>query len=107
MALSRSITSRTRREHRHAGRGLYAARARVAAWRATRIRRAVHKGRGAEPDSEFQSARHGGGSLDGPRDGREEAGGTLGGPRRGRARGVRAGGAEVGGALHASLYAAR
>src|ERR1041384_5504883 len=85
MALPRSAARGARRKHRLARRRLHAALARRAFGRASRLAAALHQGRGAEPDAEFQSARHGDGRLDGTGVGRAETGCPFGGDRGGRA----------------------
>ena len=68
--------------------------------------RALHQRRIAEPDTEFQSARNGGGGVDGQRARREETRGAIGG-KRGRRFGClrRSRGTRVV-HLHATRYAA-
>ena len=78
MALSRSTAGGERRERRYFGRRIHAARARLAARRATQVERTLYQGRRAESDAEFQGARDGGGGFDGQRVGRAEAGGAVG-----------------------------
>src|SRR5213593_2407578 len=70
MALSRSAAGRERREHCYARRRIHAARARLAARRATQVKRTLYQGRRAESDAEVQGARNGGGGFDGQRVGR-------------------------------------
>src|SRR3989442_9625610 len=79
LAIPRSFAGRRRCERDHVGRRLHAARARVAARRVARNERALHQGRGAEPDAKFQSAWHGGGGFNGQRVGRAEACRSFGG----------------------------
>src|SRR5438034_180291 len=67
MALSRSFAGRTRRERNQLGRRIHAARARIAARSATWTQPALHQGRRTESDTEFQSARHDRGGVDGQR----------------------------------------
>src|SRR5438046_5576828 len=80
---------------------------RIATGRAAWVERALHQGRGAEPNAEFQGARYDGGGFHGERVGRAEAGGAVGRQRGGGVGGVR-GPRGVGSAhFHALRHAAR
>src|SRR5262244_1301899 len=67
MAVSRSLAGGSRRERGEFRRRIHAARARLAARQAAWTERVVHQRRGAEPDTEFQSARYDRGCVDGQR----------------------------------------